>query len=88
MAFEADFRLADIVIDDSLMANAVPARKMFSSRPVSDAQYTEDNRGTSMASIRAMSKIAEENNGLRKAVPNTVRPQQLTNLNSLVKMIV
>lgn len=56
------------------MANAVPARKMFSSRSVSDEQYTEDNRGTSMAGIRAMAKAAQKNNGLRKAVPKTPRP--------------
>lgn len=73
MAFEADFRLADIEIDDREMANATPKRKMFSSIPVSQAQYTEDNRGTSMAGIRAMAKAAAVNNGLRKAVPNTPR---------------
>lgn len=56
------------------MADAVPARKMFSSVSVGDEQYTEDNRGTSMAGIRAMAKAAQKANGLRKAVPKTPRP--------------
>lgn len=68
-----EFILADITIDNHQMANAVPARKMFSSTPVSDAQYTNDNRGTSMAGIRALAKAAAQNNGLRKAVPKTPR---------------
>lgn len=55
------------------MADAVPARKMYSSVSVSDAQYTRDNRGTSMAGIRAMAKAAAQANGLRKAVPKTPR---------------
>lgn len=59
---------------NNLMADAVPARKMFSSRSVSDDQYTEDNRGTSMSGIRAMALAAKKNNGLRKAVPKTPRP--------------
>jgi hypothetical protein len=60
--------------DDHQMADAVPARKMFSTVPVSDKQYTEDNRGTSMAGIRAMAKAAKVGPGLRKAVPKTPRP--------------
>ncbi len=59
---------------DNNMENATPARKMYSSVSVGDAQYTEDNRGTSMAGIRALAKAAKKNNGLRKAVPNTPRP--------------
>ena len=59
---------------DNQMADAVPARKMFSAISVGDAQYTEDNRGTSMAGIRAMAKAAAKANGLRKVVPKTPRP--------------
>lgn len=66
--------VSNLNIDDHNMADATPARKMFSSTPVSDAQYTRDNRGTSMAGIRAMAKIAAKFNGLRKAVPKTPRP--------------
>lgn len=68
-----EFILSDITIDDHQMANATPARKMFSSTPVSDEQYTEDNRGTSMAGIRALARAAKVNN-LKKVVPNTPRP--------------
>lgn len=68
-----DFIVADIVIDDHLMANATPARKMFSSTPVSDEQYTDDNRGTSLDAIRALAKAAKVGPGLKKVVPNTPR---------------
>lgn len=59
---------------NNTMADAVPARKMFSAISVGDEQYTNDNRGTSMAGIRAMAKAAAKANGLRKAVPKTPRP--------------
>lgn len=65
--------VAQFAQDDSLMVDAVPARKMFSSIPVSNEQYTRDNRGTSMAGIRALAKAAKVGPGLRRAVPNTPR---------------
>lgn len=61
-----------MVIDDSPMEDAVPARKMFSSTPVSGAQYTQDNRGTSMASIRAIAKYAKEGR-IKKIFPGLVK---------------
>lgn len=62
--------------DNHLMSNASPARKEFSTIPVSDKQYTEDNRGTSMAGIRALAKAAKvgPKGSKQKVVPNTPRP--------------
>jgi len=51
--------------DDHEMEDALPRRKMFSSIPVSDQQYTDDNRGTSMAGIRALAKAAKTGPGLK-----------------------
>ena len=64
-----DLRLSEHLPHDNNMPDAVPARKMYSAVPVSNEQYTEDNRGTSMAGIRAMAKAAGKNNGLRKVFP-------------------
>lgn len=72
--FNLNPNIPQFAVDDHLMADALPARKMFSSIPVSNEQYTEDNRGTSMSGIRALAKAAAQNNGLRKAVPKTPRP--------------
>lgn len=61
-----------ITIDDSPMQDASPTRKQFSSIPVSQSQYTEDNRGTSMAGIRAIAKYAREGR-LKKIFPSLVK---------------
>lgn len=62
-----DLSLSEHLPHDNLMPNASPARKMYSANPVSNEQYTEDNRGTSMAGIRAMARAAKVGPGLRKA---------------------
>lgn len=64
-----DLRLSEHLPHNNPMPDATPARKMYSANPVSDKQYTEDNRGTSMAGVRAMARAAKVGPGLRKAFP-------------------
>lgn len=59
-------------VNDDPMVDAVPTRRQFSSIPVSQAQYTNDNRGTSMAGIRAIAKYAREGR-LKKIFPSLVK---------------
>lgn len=61
-----------ITIDDSPMEDALPTRKQFSSIPVGQAQYTEDNRGTSMAGITAIARYARDGR-LKKIFPTLVK---------------
>lgn len=60
-------------VNDDLMEDATPARKTFSSIPVGDQQYTDDNRGVGMQDVRALAK-ARKVSTLRNTVPNTPRP--------------
>lgn len=60
-------------LDNHQMADAVPARKMFSSIPVSDAQYTEDNRGTSMRVVKSLARAAKTGPGLKNVKTDDVK---------------
>ncbi len=59
--------------DNHLMADAVPARKMFSSNPVSDQQYTDDNRGTSMRVVKSLARAAKTGPGLKNVQTTNVK---------------
>ncbi len=59
--------------DNHQMADALPARKMFSSIPVSDAQYTEDNRGTSMRVVKSLARAAMTGPGLKNIQTTNVK---------------
>ena len=52
--------------DDHLMANASPARKMFSSSPVSPGvEVTVDNQGGNMTTVRSLAKAIKKDGKLR-----------------------
>lgn len=52
-------------VHDNDMANATPRRKMFSTIPVSNAQYTEDNQGGNMAMVRSLAKAIKKDGKLK-----------------------
>lgn len=71
--FNVNPNVAKLDIDDHEMEDALPKRKMFSSIPVSDAQYTRDNRGTSMAAIRSLARAAKTGPGLKNVKTDNVK---------------
>lgn len=44
---------------DEYMPNAYPPRKLFSSRKVSDAQHTEDDKDGTMRTVKAVKKVID-----------------------------
>lgn len=83
--FNLNPNIPKFVQDDHEMADAEPKRKMFSSIPVSDEQYTEDNRGTSMAGIRSLARAAKTGPGLKNTKTDFEKAQEIFFLGFLDK---